>query len=172
MARRVKEEIDEFTNMDIDQLQAFISTTNQQLSDAKNKRNFVQQERDMINSLYLISKDEQKKIEDACEKEEIVMEHLENEHRNEINAFINKFRHLEYDQDIFINDSLPKNSKEALEKEEKIRADREEFFMNKKNNLKRSSVFIAITGYIKEIDNYYISVENFDYFLYQILIFD
>lgn len=37
----------------------------------------------------------------------------------------------------------------------------------KKNNLKRTSIFIAITGYIKEIDNYYISVENFDYFLYK-----
>ncbi len=37
----------------------------------------------------------------------------------------------------------------------------------KKNNLKRSSMFIAITGYIKEIDNYYTSIENFDYSLYK-----
>ena len=60
----------------------------------------------MITEFYEISKQEEKKLRDACEKEEIVMDHLQQEHQNEINAFINKYRHLEYDHDMFINDYL------------------------------------------------------------------
>ncbi len=37
----------------------------------------------------------------------------------------------------------------------------------KKNGLKRDSVYIAITGYVKESDNYYTTVEKFDYLLYK-----
>ena len=92
--------------MEEDKLIEFIQKTKDQIKEVKVKRNFVQQERDMITEFYEISKQEEKKLRDACEKEEIVMDHLQQEHQNEINAFINKYRHLEYDHDIFINENL------------------------------------------------------------------
>ena len=88
------------------------------------------------NVFYELSKEEEKKLRDACEKEEIVMDHLQQEHQNEINAFINKFRHLEYDHELFINEKLPNKSQEAMDKEEEIRGHREEIYMQKKQELK------------------------------------
>ena len=134
--KKEKEPKDKFTNMEEDKLIEFIQKTKDQIKEVKVKRNFVQQERDMITEFYEISKQEEKKLRDACEKEEIVMDHLQQEHQNEINAFINKYRHLEYDHDIFINEKLPNKSQEALDKEEQIRSHREDIFMQKKQDLK------------------------------------
>ena len=134
--KKEKEPKDKFTTMEEEQLIEFIKKTKDQIKEVKVKRNFVQQERDMITEFYEISKQEEKKLRDACEKEEIVMDHLQMEHQNEINAFINKFRHLEYDHDLFINEKLPNKSQEAMDKEEEIRGHREEIFMQKKQELK------------------------------------
>ena len=134
--KKEKEPKDKFTNMEEDKLIEFIQKTKEQLKEAKVKRNFVQQERDMITEFYEISKQEEKKLKEACEKEEIVMDHLQQEHQNEINAFINKYRHLEYDHDLFINEKLPNKSQEAMDKEEQIRGHREEIYMQKKQDLK------------------------------------
>ena len=134
--KKEKEPKDKFTNMEEDKLIEFIQKTKEQIKEVKVKRNFVQQERDMITEFYEISKQEEKKLRDACEKEEIVMDHLQQVHQNEINAFINKYRHLEYDHDIFINEKLPIKSQEALDKEEEIRGHREDIYMQKKQDLK------------------------------------
>ena len=136
--KKEKEPKDKFTNMEEDKLIEFIQKTREQIKEVKVKRNFVQQERDMITEFYEISKQEEKKLRDACEKEEIVMDNLQQEHQNEINAFINKYRHLEYDHDIFINEKLPNKSQEALNKEEEIRGHREDIYMQKKQDLKDS----------------------------------
>jgi len=134
--KKEKEPIDKFTEMEEDKLIEYITKTKQQIVEAKVKRNFVQQERDMITNFYEISKDEQKKLEEAIEKEEIAMDQLNKEHQNEINAFQNKYKHLEYDHEMFINDALPKNSQEAVEREEEIRKNREDIYMEKKADLK------------------------------------
>lgn len=91
----------------------------------------------MINSYYEISKDEWSKLQALIQKEEFEMDKLENEHRNDINAFINKFKHLEYDHDTFINKILVENSENAVKDEEKIRLERENNFMQKKGDLKK-----------------------------------
>ena len=134
--KKEKEPKDKFTDMEEEKLIEFIQKTKEQIKEVKVKRNFVQQERDMINEFYEISKLEEKKLRDACEKEEIVMDHLQQEHQNNINAFINKYRHLEYDHEIFINEKLPNKSQEALDKEEQIRKHREDIYMQKKQDLK------------------------------------
>ena len=143
--KKEKEPIDEFTEMPQEKLIEYITKTKEQVKEAKTKRNFTQQERDMISQYYEISKNEEKKIQEAIEKEEIVMEHLDNEHKSEINAFMNKFRHLEYDQDIFITDTLPKQSQLALEREEEIRKNRENIYMDKKQTLKEDIKTNTIT---------------------------
>lgn len=137
MPKAPPEEVDEFTQMDIDQLQKYIDSQKEVLNQSKIRRNFVQQEREMINNYYEISKDDLKRIELEIEKEEFLMESLEQKHREDINAFVNKFKHLEYDHETFINETLKKNSIKALENELDSRKEREEFFMNHKMNLKK-----------------------------------
>lgn len=48
--------------MEEPQLLEFIQKTKEQIKEAKVKRNFVQQERDMITEFYEISKQEEKEI--------------------------------------------------------------------------------------------------------------
>lgn len=64
------------------------------------------------------------------------MERKENEHRNDINAFINKCKHLEYDNDVFIHQTLIDNSKKATIEEDKSKKERERKFLEKKQKLK------------------------------------
>ena len=90
----------------------------------------------MINNFYIISQDEQKKYLAEIENLETEMERKENDHKNEINAFINKFKHLEYDNDIFINQTLVDNSKKAVIEEDKSKREREKKFLDKKQKLK------------------------------------
>jgi hypothetical protein len=90
----------------------------------------------MINNFYIISQDEQKKYLAEIENLETDMERKENDHKNEINAFINKFKHLEYDNDIFINQTLVDNSKKAVIEEDKSKREREKKFLDKKQKLK------------------------------------
>jgi hypothetical protein len=71
------------------------------------------------------------------EKASYMMEMMDNKHREDINAFINKFRHLEYDHDTFITDTLNKNSTNALKNEEDIRAKREVLYLTNKAELKK-----------------------------------
>ena len=59
--------------MEEDKLIEFIQKTREQIKEVKVKRNFVQQERDMITEFYEISKQEEKKLRDACEKKEKLM---------------------------------------------------------------------------------------------------
>lgn len=91
----------------------------------------------MINSYYDISKEEEKNLGSQIEKEEYQMERLENEHRNNINAFVNKFKHLEYDHDTFISKTLIENSDKAVKEEENNRHEREIKFMERKGNHKK-----------------------------------
>jgi len=90
----------------------------------------------MINNFYIISQEEQKKYQADIENLETEMERKENDHKNEINAFINKFKHLEYDNDIFINQTLVDNSKKAVVEEDKSKREREKKFLEKKQKLK------------------------------------
>ena len=134
--KKQKEPNDKFMQMSEEELIEFINKTTDQIKESKNKRNFVQQERDLITNFYDISKDEENKLKEAIEKEEVVMDTLQKEHQDEINAFINKYRHLEYDHEMFMTSTLTKISKEANDTEEQIRANRETIYMKKKEDLK------------------------------------
>ena len=67
MSRRPREEIDNFTPMDLEQLQLHLNTQSELLREAKMRRNFVQQERELINSYYEISQSELEKIKKEIE---------------------------------------------------------------------------------------------------------
>ena len=136
MSNRVTQINDQFTSMSPDELQEFIIRQTEILKQTKSKRNFVQQERELINSYYEISKEENRKLELEIEKEEILMENMEKNHKEEINAFVNKYKHLEYDHDVFISEILKNNTLEATKNEDEIRVKREKQFIDKKIELK------------------------------------
>jgi hypothetical protein len=136
MSNRVTQINDQFTSMSLEELQEFIIRQTEILKQTKSKRNFVQQERELINSYYEISKEENRKLELEIEKEEILMENMEKNHKEEINAFVNKYKHLEYDHDVFISEILKNNTLEATKNEDEIRVKREKQFIDKKIELK------------------------------------
>jgi hypothetical protein len=159
MSNRVTQINDTFTTMSLDELQEFIIRHTEILKQTKSKRNFVQQERELINSYYEISKEENRKLELEIEKEEILMENMEKNHKEEINAFVNKYKHLEYDHDVFISDILKNNTIEATKNEDDIRANREKQFIDKKIELKNRIRETTDTNR-KDIDKLQNNLEN------------
>jgi hypothetical protein len=92
----------------------------------------------MISSYYDISRNEFDKIKKQVEQVEIEMEQEETNHRIALNAFTNKFKHLEYDHEIFITKTLIDNSEKAVKEEDEKRHQRENIYMDKKANLKQT----------------------------------
>ena len=66
------------------------------------------------------------------------MEDLSKDHTKELEAFTNKFKHLEYDHETFITRTLNENSQKAVLEEEEIRKIREKDYLARKSNLKTS----------------------------------
>ena len=91
----------------------------------------------MINSYYEISKDDEKQINLEISKVAFEMDKFEKDHRNDINAFENKYKHLEYDHDTFITKTLVDNSLKAVKDEDENRLQREGIFLDNKANLKK-----------------------------------
>jgi hypothetical protein len=92
----------------------------------------------MISNYYDISKNDFNKIKKQIEQVEIEMEQEETNHRIALNAFTNKFKHLEYDHEIFITKTLKENSEKAVKEEDENKQKRENIFMDKKSDLKQN----------------------------------
>lgn len=125
----------QFESLSYENLVIEIEKYKSKLKDLKTKRNFVQQERELIASYYQISIDEQKSIEATIEKTAKSIESMEGEHRIEIAAFSNKYQHLEYEHENFINKTLKNDGELAVEEEEQIKKKREDIFFQDKQNL-------------------------------------
>jgi len=134
----------QFEKMTLEEVKKCVEEQQQKLSDVKNRRNFVQQEREMINNYYQISKTEQQKIDDQIKVMEFEMENLSKNHAIQLEAFTNKFKHLEYDHETFIKFTLNENSKTAVKDEEDERENREKRYLDKKQELKTSIKRMAI----------------------------
>jgi hypothetical protein len=92
----------------------------------------------MIASYYEVSKEEHVKVVKQIEKEEFEMEQEDNNHKISLNAFTNKFKHIEYDHDFFVTEQLRKDATDAVKEEDRIRGQREDQYMDKKSDLKRT----------------------------------
>ena len=107
------------------------------LKDLKTKRNFVYQERELISQYYQISIDEQKGIESNIEKIANEIEELDTEHKTTIAAFNNKYQHLEYEHDTFINNTLVDNMNFAASEENDIKLKRDDIYALDKLSLQK-----------------------------------
>ncbi|KAF1325857.1 Sporangia induced dynein regulatory complex protein, partial [Globisporangium splendens] len=91
------EEPSEYDTMDILMLKEVIQMLRQQLEKAQVDRNYVQHERDMIESLYEITKTEIQDHENQIMSKDREMEIMEDNHRVEVRVYVQKVKHLEYE---------------------------------------------------------------------------
>ena len=84
--------------MDGAALSQLVPQLRDQLSDLKSKRNYIQNDRDMVENFYNNTRKEIDELEKRITNKETKAERLEIEHRAEIKVFMQKVKHLEYDQ--------------------------------------------------------------------------
>ena len=68
------------------------------LADILSKRNYIQNDRDMVENFYNNTQKEIDELHKKIMNKETEAEKLETEHRVEVKAFLQKVKHLEYDQ--------------------------------------------------------------------------
>lgn len=136
--KNLKQPIDtEFVNLTFEETNTMILKYTNMLKDLKTKRNFVYQERELISQYYQISIDEQKGIESNIEKIANEIEELDTEHKTTIAAFNNKYQHLEYEHDTFINNTLVDNMNFAASEENDIKLKRDDIYALDKLSLQK-----------------------------------
>ncbi|GLE02389.1 hypothetical protein PINS_up011227 [Pythium insidiosum] len=91
------EEPSEYDTMDVPMLKEVIQMLRQQLEKAQVDRNYVQHERDMIESFYDITKQEIADVENQVMAKDREMEIMEDNHRVEVRVYVQKVKHLEYE---------------------------------------------------------------------------
>merc|ERR1719217_710082 len=83
--------------MDLDMLQEVVPMLEQQKEKAMLDRNYVQLERDTIQTFYDITKQEVLNLENQISKKDREMEQMEDNHRVEVRVYLQKVKHLEYE---------------------------------------------------------------------------
>lgn len=102
--KKAKDEIpdgpDEFNEMDGETLEKTMASFKERLVEAKIKRNFLQMEKDMIHDFYHNTRSEIKEIEARIKNFDTDMQSMEDAHRTQIKVFMQKVKHLEYENGI------------------------------------------------------------------------
>lgn len=83
--------------MDLEMLQEVTPMLRQQLEKTQLDRNYVQLERDTIQTFYDISKKESHDYDQAIAAKDREMEIMEENHRTEVRVYVQKVKHLEYE---------------------------------------------------------------------------
>ncbi|KAE9290223.1 Growth arrest-specific protein 8 [Phytophthora fragariae] len=91
------EEPSEYDTMDVPMLKEVIQMLRQQLEKAQVDRNYVQHERDTIESFYEITKQEIQDHENQIMAKDREMEIMEDNHRVEVRVYVQKVKHLDYE---------------------------------------------------------------------------
>mmetsp|Transcript_28687 Transcript_28687/g.33127 ORF Transcript_28687/g.33127 Transcript_28687/m.33127 type:complete len:468 (+) Transcript_28687:32-1435(+) len=95
---RDTEPTDEFTTMDGATLKSLLPQMRDKLTDILSKRNYIQNDRDMVENFYNNTQKEIDELQKKIMNKETEAEKLEEDHRVEVKAFMQKVKHLEYDQ--------------------------------------------------------------------------
>jgi len=91
------EEPSEYDSMDVEMLKEVTQMLRQQLEKAQLDRNYVQLERDTIQTFYDITKKEVHDLDLGIMAKDREMELMEDNHRVEVRVYIQKVKHLEYE---------------------------------------------------------------------------
>ncbi|GBG31059.1 Growth arrest-specific protein 8-like [Hondaea fermentalgiana] len=112
------EEPSEFDEMPEEDLRKAIEELDKQLEKARADRNYVQVERDTIQTFYDISRKEVQQCELDIMTKEKEMEQLEENHRVEVRVYAQKVKHLEYEHKNNMKQSAAEG--DAQEEEERL----------------------------------------------------
>ena len=91
---------DDYRKMDGETLEKNMASLKEKLVDAKIKRNMLQMEKDMIHDFYHNTRSEIKEIEARIKNFDSDMQELEKKQRSQIKCFMQKVKHLEYENGI------------------------------------------------------------------------
>ena len=101
-SKKVKEEVepeDEYMKMDYKTLGTNLEQLKEKYGDIKSKRNYIQQDRDIIEKFYHNTKAEIDKLSRDIILKESESQNKEEDHQMEVKVYLQKVKHLEYDQE-------------------------------------------------------------------------
>jgi ubiquitin len=130
-----KEEESEYDTMDIEMLKEVTHMLRQQLEKAQLDRNYVQLERDTIQTFYDITKKEVGDLDLQVMQKDREMELMEDNHRVEVRVYIQKVKHLEYEHKNNIK-RVKNEGTISLEEESDMHDTREDDLKKGKKSLK------------------------------------
>lgn len=90
---------EEFKDMDTNALKSSLATFRERYNELKSKRNYIQMDRDMVQTFY---ENTQKEIDDfriQITNKESEAQKLEEEHQMEVRVYLHKVKQLEYEQE-------------------------------------------------------------------------
>jgi len=94
------EPVDDFTPMPANDLQTQLNLLKEKVNDMRSKRNYIQMDRDMVEQFYSNTHKETDEVETKIRNKETEAEKLEDEHRVDVKVYLQKVKHLEYEQEI------------------------------------------------------------------------
>lgn len=131
----ILEEPSEYDTMDVPMLKEVIQMLTQQLDKAQVDRNYVQHERDMIESFYDITKQEIQDHETQIMGKEREMEIMEDNHRVEVRVYAQKVKHLDYEHKQNLK-RVQTDGTGYMDEERDLHEHRETVLRSKKQSLK------------------------------------
>ncbi|KAL7693954.1 putative growth arrest-specific protein [Plasmopara halstedii] len=129
------EESSEYDMMDVSMLKEAIQMLKQQLGKAQVDRNYVQHERDMIESFYDITKQEIQDYENQIMEKDREMEIMEDNHRVEVRVYAQKVKHLDYEHKHNLK-RVQIDGSNHMDEERDLHEHREVVLRDKKQSLK------------------------------------
>jgi chromosome segregation ATPase len=119
--KKMKEEEElpeEVKAMDGATLRSLIANFKEKLTETKSQRNFIQNDRDMVENFYQNTRNEIEDLRMKIRNKETDAEKMEEDHRAEIKMFQNKVKHLEYEQKLKNVEITEKSNIEMIEENE------------------------------------------------------
>ncbi|CAM9940803.1 unnamed protein product [Ascophyllum nodosum] len=125
----------EYDNMDLEMLQEVVPMLKQQLEKSMLDRNYVQLERDTVQTFYDITQREVKDLELKITAKDRETELMEDNHRVEVRVYVQKVKHLEYEHQNNV-ESIENEGKDLLGKETDLHGQRSSGLERSKKGLK------------------------------------
>jgi hypothetical protein len=120
-------------------LQQNLTLSKDRLNDLKSKRNYIQMDRDMVEQYYQNTEAEIEKLKLQILNSETEAETMEKNHNTEVKVYLQKVRHLEYEQER-ANRDIEQDGEGAKTKENDYYQRRIEVMKNVKHDFKKKHV--------------------------------
>merc|ERR1711988_1537859 len=133
--KEVAEEETEYDNMDLEMLREVVPMLKQQKEKSQLDRNYVQLERDTIQTFYDITTKETKDLDQQISAKDREMELMEDNHRVEVRVYLQKVKHLEYEHKNNLN-NIASEGEHFLSEEHENHDNREYELKKAKKSLK------------------------------------